>query len=391
MGVMRILFVADGRSPTALNWISFFVEQGHEVHLVSTYSCDPEIDFASINIIPVALNQAASSSTSGGRGSLLKRITTPGFRTKLRQLLGPLTISGAAKRLSALVEELQPELVHAMRIPYEGMLAATAMKNSKIPLITSVWGNDFTLHANSSAAMRKLTRSTLARTNALHSDTQRDQKLARQWGFLAEKPSTVLPGGGGIRLEIFNPPSSPPASPTIINPRGVRAYIRNDTFFQAIPMVLEKVPEARFICPAMHGEKEAESWINKLNIASSVELLPQQSRNQMADLYRQAQIAVSLSEHDGTPNTLLEAMACGCFPIAGDIESLREWIDSGQNGLLVPYDDPQVLALAILQVLIGKMEISKVVQYNLDLVSQRAEYAKTMTAAQKFYAEISLS
>lgn len=44
----------------------------------------------------------------------------------------------------------------------------------------------------------------------------------------------------------------------------------------------------------------------------------------MAYLFRLADVTVSLSEDDGTPNTLLEAVACGCFPIAGDIESVRE-------------------------------------------------------------------
>jgi hypothetical protein len=44
---------------------------------------------------------------------------------------------------------------------------------------------------------------------------------------------------------------------------------------------------------------------------------------------------VSPAIHDGTPNSLLEGMACGCFPVAGDLESIREWITHGQNGLLV--------------------------------------------------------
>ena len=41
----------------------------------------------------------------------------------------------------------------------------------------------------------------------------------------------------------------------------------------------------------------------------------------MAALFRQAQVMLSITTHDGTPNTLLEGLASGCFPIAGDIES----------------------------------------------------------------------
>ena len=38
---MKLLFVADGRSPTAAGWIGYFIEAGHSVHLVSTYPAQP--------------------------------------------------------------------------------------------------------------------------------------------------------------------------------------------------------------------------------------------------------------------------------------------------------------------------------------------------------------
>ena len=68
-----------------------------------------------------------------------------GLRTAIRQWFGPLTIRRAAQKLRGFIEEVKPDLIHAMRIPYEGMLAADAYTG--IPLIVSIWGNDFTLHA----------------------------------------------------------------------------------------------------------------------------------------------------------------------------------------------------------------------------------------------------
>ena len=67
----------------------------------------------------------------------------------------------------------------------------------------------------------------------------------------------------------------------------------------------------------------------------------------MADVFRRAQIVASPSIHDGTPNTLLEGIACGCFPVAGDLESIREWITPDENGLLFDSNDPQSIAKAI--------------------------------------------
>ena len=60
---MRLLFIADGRSPIALNWISHFVESGHEVHLVSTFPCQQKLDLVSLEVIPVAFASAAGGGT----------------------------------------------------------------------------------------------------------------------------------------------------------------------------------------------------------------------------------------------------------------------------------------------------------------------------------------
>jgi glycosyltransferase involved in cell wall biosynthesis len=388
---MRILFVVDGRSPTALNWIAYFVDQGAEVHLVSTFPCAPDLKLAGLHFVPVAFSEAAGVLAGGtgvqkpGRSGLRKWLPV-GLRTALRQRFGPLTLSRSARRLSEIITTVRPDLVHAMRIPYEGMLAALA--NPPAPFLVSVWGNDFTLHAPSTPQMGRYTRQTLLRADALHADCRRDIRLAREWGFPPDRPDTVLPGGGGIHLDQFYPPEAPPAQPVAINPRGFRAYVRNDVFFQAIPLVLAQIPQARFLCPAMAGESRAQAWAAELGIGEQVKLLPTQTRSQMAELFRQAQVVVSPSTHDGTPNTLLEAMACGCFPVAGDLESLREWITPGENGLLVDPGDPGALAGAILLAFNQPELRQSIALHNRRMVSERAEYGQVMRSADIFYRSI---
>ncbi len=105
----------------------------------------------------------------------------------------------------------------------------------------------------------------------------------------------------------------------------------------------------------------------------------------MAKLFRRAEISLSITTHDGTPNTLLEAMACGCFPIAGDLESVREWIEPGKNGLLVDPDNPHELARAILEAIDQPKLRAQAQERNFELVQERAEYGKCMKQAEKFY------
>ena len=380
--LMRILFIADGRSPIAQNWIRYFSERDNEVYLASTFNCSLDFPIKELTITPVAFSGIKKSSSSPSIASS----STLNLRSTIRHFLGPVTISRASKKLRAFIERVKPDLVHAMRIPYEGMLAADAYTG--IPLLVSVWGNDFTLHAKSTSLTDHYTRWTMSVADALHADCFRDIRLAKQWGLDPSKPTIVVPGNGGIKTDIFYPPTKPVDEPIIFNPRGFRAYVRNDVFFQAIPLVLKKYPNAKFICASMANESQALQWIDKLNIRESVELLPALPHFQMADVFRRVQIVVSPSIHDGTPNSLLEGIACGCFPIAGNLDSIREWITDGKNGLLIDATDPKKLADAILEALENRNLREQAAGLNQKIILERAEYTRSMTQVEKFYSKL---
>lgn len=376
---MRLFFVADGRSPITQNWIRHFVERGDEVHLASTFACSQDFPVSGLYTVPVAFSGMKKPSAAPAPSSA----RTLGLRTAMRQWLGPLTIPRAARALRALLERVQPDLVHALRIPYEGMLAADAYMDA--PLIVSVWGNDFTLHAPSTPLMRHYTQWTLKAADALHADCWRDIRLGKQMGFATDRPTLVTPGNGGIRTEIFHPPSTPAEQPIVVNPRGFRAYVHNEAFFRAIPLVLEKRPNARFVCSSMAGENQALQWIQELGIGHAVTLNPPMPHAQMAEVFRAAQVVVSPSFHDGTPNSLLEGMACGCFPVAGDLESIREWITHGRNGLLVDASSPRALAESILAALENKDLREQAAGLNAKIIATRAEYSTCMAQVEGFY------
>jgi glycosyltransferase involved in cell wall biosynthesis len=355
--------------------------------------------FSRVDFISVAFSQAKSSSSTDVRqkNAFIWGAATINLRTAIRHWMGPLTLPKAARQLNEIIAEIQPDLIHAMRVPYEGMLSSTAKKlagASFPPLLISIWGNDFTLHAPSSPLMRKHTRQTMKLANALHADCHRDIRLAKKWGFDTTLPSIVLPGAGGIDQSVFYPsplfdlpPKGAESHPTIINPRGFRNYIRNDTFFKAIPLVLKERPDAKFICPTMKGEAQAEDWVKKLGVEKSTTLTLPLSSTQLADAFRRAQILVSPSTHDGTPNSLLEGIACGCYPIAGDLESIREWITPNVNGLLINPADEAELAEAIVRALNDESSRERAFKENQKNIAERAEYNHSMAQAKAFYAK----
>jgi len=303
-----------------------------------------------------------------------------------------------APALGRVIHEVRPDLIHALRIPFEGMLAAASRPSA--PLLLSVWGNDFTLHAVATPSMRTATRQALRRAEALHTDCRRDLRLATEWGWSVAKPSMVLPGNGGVRREIFQPeeaahpwrrsflPGRTGGAPLVVQPRGFRAYVRSDTFFRAVPLVSERLPGAEFTGVGMEANPEFRRWTDRLGIGDRIFALPTQDPAGMAALFRAAWVSISPSVHDGTPNTLLEAMACGCLPVAGDLESIREWVVDGENGLLVDPNDPVSVARAIIRGLGEAGLREEAARRNVALIEARADRNEGMRKAEATYRQL---
>jgi glycosyltransferase involved in cell wall biosynthesis len=353
------------------------------VYLASTFDCELDFPINGYAFTPVAFSAVKRSNPRPNSGSFL----TPGLRASIRHYLGPFTIPRAARALTSFIDQVQPDIIHALRIPYEGMLASAAIAHTRErpKFIASIWGNDFTLHAPSTPLMGNYTRKTMQAIDALHADCQRDIRLASKWGFDPSKPTLVTPGNGGINTAVFYPTPKPVQEPIIINPRGLRAYVRNDNFFKAAALVLKQHPTAKFLCASMANEAQPRAWVRELNIESAVELLPPMPHARMADVFRRAQIVISPSVHDGTPNSLLEGMACGCFPIAGDLESIREWITPNENGLLFDSNNVESIAKAMIAAIENTSLRAKASEINCGLIATRAEYDANMKQVVGFY------
>ena len=110
---MRLLFIADGRSPIARNWIRYFITNGSEVHLISTFDCAMLSGLESLHFVPVAfsgLGRKRRKRTGGtdnglhvgngmGRTGAFTSSKTIGLRTFIRHWLGPTTVNRSARQV----------------------------------------------------------------------------------------------------------------------------------------------------------------------------------------------------------------------------------------------------------------------------------------------------
>src|SRR4051794_39850867 len=69
---LRICFVADGRTPSPQIWMKHLIEEGHEVHLISTYPCDRnDLPVASLHIVPLDFSARLRAGMGGRQGKTM--------------------------------------------------------------------------------------------------------------------------------------------------------------------------------------------------------------------------------------------------------------------------------------------------------------------------------
>ena len=70
----------------------------------------------------------------------------------------------------------------------------------------------------------------------------------------------------------------------------------------------------------------------------------------MPDVYRAADVVVSLASSDSSPRSVWEALACGRPVVVSDLPWAREELEDGRNALLTPLE-PNAVAAALAQAL----------------------------------------
>jgi hypothetical protein len=345
---VRVLLVADMRSPTTWGWVDAIRAAGVEV-----FGADglPWPDHRLASKGDETAHQRAKQRLRAFAGATPTRLKVT---ERARQVAGPLLAPVKGRRISRVVKQLRPDLVHALRIPCEAMIARSACP-PRVPLAVSIWGNDLTLQASKSRVTRSATRKVLRRTDLLFADCQRDIALAQSCGLRIATPTAVLPGGGGIDLRGAAEPDQKLTSwlneltgsgqRLVVNARGCRSYVRNDVLLDALSLLATKLdPRVRVIFVDCAHDAALRRSIARHRLRDRIFVTGKRSSSEVFALFGRAEVSVSITDHDGTPNSLLEAMAAGAVPVCGELPSVAEWIEHGKNGFLAAFDDPHTVA-----------------------------------------------
>jgi glycosyltransferase involved in cell wall biosynthesis len=173
-------------------------------------------------------------------------------------------------------------------------------------------------------------------------------------------------GGGDIDV-IYNgidlvevPLSDPGAAQSDLSVAMVAHFVpqkRHAVFVRAMAIVAAQVPGARFfIFGGSYGTPELLAYEQSLRaLARELHLDGRlEFRELRADRFatlRNATIVALPGVHEGASNAILESMALGKPVVAARSGSNPELIADGITGMLVPAENPEVLATAIIELL----------------------------------------
>jgi glycosyltransferase involved in cell wall biosynthesis len=166
----------------------------------------------------------------------------------------------------------------------------------------------------------------------------------------------ALSGANGATT-VFQEFGIPDEAPLVVMATRLQRWKGVHIFIDAAARVVQEVPEARFMVVggSLFGLEESYAedlrrQANRLGLERSV--LFTGFRSDVSRFFAASDILVHSSiEPDPFPTVILEAMACAKPVVAPDLGGPREMIEHGLTGVLIPPDDPEPLAQAILTLL----------------------------------------
>jgi glycosyltransferase involved in cell wall biosynthesis len=95
-----------------------------------------------------------------------------------------------------------------------------------------------------------------------------------------------------------------------------------------------------------------------------------------------------LSISDAISTSLLESIVMGAFPIQSCTSCADEWISNGRSGLIVPPEDPDIIAQAILKALNDDVLVDEAAKINERVAFERLDQTKIKPQVIKMYQDI---
>ena len=253
---------------------------------------------------------------------------------------------------------VRPDVVHAHFLPFAGAAALVRAR----PLMATAWGSDVYRPTRAMAIGNRLavrfadvvtTDSLPLLERLIDLGARRERAVLQNWGVDLTRFSPVAPDEQAALKRAFG--FAP--GPVILSSRGLGDVYSPQTVLDAFAIVAQERPDVQLVvkhAAATHPD------LGRLPHADRIHFVGRIEYDRMPDLYRAADVCVSIPVSDSSPRSVWEAMACGTACVISDLPWGHDLIEPGTQAEVVPVEPVRVAAA--LSRLVGEPETAAAVR-----------------------------
>jgi L-malate glycosyltransferase len=336
-------------------WAKCFADRGHKVSILTNKENICHID--GVDVIPLRFSK--------------------GLRTKIWHM-------------KWILKKIKPDILHAHYITAFGFLAfASGIR----PVIQTAWGSDIYEFPYKETRINEKLKHVLHQSDIITCDSLDLKKHIIEIGGIEERIKIIQ---WGVDRSLFNhsvdfiefkEKLGLSGKKIVFSPRHFAPIYNIDIIIRTIPKVIKEIPNAFFLLKNYNGALENELMLlaKDLGICQYIMFINKCSYEDMVRYYRISDLFISVPSSDGTPVSLLEAMACGVPPLVSDLPSIREWIIDNENGKVVSVRNVDALARGIIDLLSDEKKRLSMINKNYEIVASRGDHRKNMNIMEDIY------
>ena len=387
---VRILFVCMADSTHAQSWVDMASANGFDVRIFA------DTVFEEGRYKPIEWNAKAFALTKPikDRGVNVSHIIPNWKYSK------PVTdriawhLSFNQKFLRHVIRTWKPHIIHSLSLIPSSVFALDALKAIKKeyrPLfVVSSWGSDIYVSKDRPNEREKLTE-IFTQCDGFIADCKRDIKNAVELGLSEQKVvfDYGIPCNGGFKIEEMSETSATHERDVILIPKAYEGFA-NKTLPILEALSMSKGLINRLQIHLLMADFDVQWYLSKLpeDLRRVCYLHQHLPKLDVLALMKRARVMIAPSISDGTPISLLEAMIFGVLPIMSPLESIKEWVTDGENGLLVNPINPNQIADALQRALTDDQLFHKAQKINRKIINVKANRQDISTEVHAYYRRI---
>lgn len=250
-------------------------------------------------------------------------------------------ISAIRRQYDAIFRDFTPDVIHAHTLGFDSEIGAWMKEQLHVPLVVTTHGSDTSIPVEQGRAAE-------LKSFCDHADqvVAVSSALANKLHTCKTKtPISVILNGFNLR-ELPKCGEKKPCS--LIQVGHLNQQKKVDVSIQAFALLHKKYPESTLTIIGEGPEHEGLlHFCEELCVQDTVRFLGQVPNKKVLEEMSRHQFFVMPSIREGFGIVYLEAMSSGCITIGTEGEGIADLIVHGENGFLVPPDEPAAIVKVI--------------------------------------------